>query len=121
MARDPAGPSDRQANSHPWPPHFNLQAPPVILVHGYGASAYHWRYTIPALSEKYRVYAVDMLGFGWSQKATDVEYSGGRLWGRQLNAFVKEVVGGKPVVLAGNSLGGYASLATAATYPGTVR
>lgn len=23
--------------------------PPVVLVHGYGASAYHWRYTIPAL------------------------------------------------------------------------
>ncbi len=30
-------------------------APPVVLVHGYGASAYHWRYNIPELAKQYRV------------------------------------------------------------------
>eukprot|EP00798_Chlamydomonas_sp_ICE-L_P014777 gene14777-20827_t len=67
--------------------------PKVVLVHGYGASAYHWRYNIPALVDAgYKVYAPDLLGFGF-------------------------IVGSGPVVLAGNSLGGYVSLATAASYP----
>lgn len=38
------------------------QGPPVLLIHGYGASAYHWRYQIPALAQNYRVYALDLLG-----------------------------------------------------------
>lgn len=42
----------------------------MVLVHGYGASAYHWRYNIPELAKYCRVYAVDMLGFGWSEKVS---------------------------------------------------
>jgi pimeloyl-ACP methyl ester carboxylesterase len=30
-------------------------APPLVLVHGYGASAYHWRHNVPTLARKYRV------------------------------------------------------------------
>ena len=41
--------------------------PIVVLVHGFGAHSYHWRYTIPALARKgFRVYALCMLGYGWS-------------------------------------------------------
>lgn len=97
------------------------EGPPVILVHGYGASAYHWRYTVPALAQHYKVYAVCLLGFGWSEKAR-VDYSNGKVWVEQISDFIKEVVGGdEPVVLAGNSLGGYAALATAAARPDLVR
>lgn len=71
-----------------------VQGPPVVLIHGYGASAYHWRYQIPALSQTNRVYAVDLLGFGWSDKAL-VDYSSGNLWANQLGDFIKEVVAGK--------------------------
>lgn len=40
-----------------------------MLVHGYGASSYHWRYNIPALADAgYKVFAVDLLGFGYSEK-----------------------------------------------------
>lgn len=42
--------------------------PPLLLIHGFGASVYHWRYNIPFLSQKYHVYAVDLLGFGLSDK-----------------------------------------------------
>jgi 2-hydroxy-6-oxo-octa-2,4-dienoate hydrolase len=39
--------------------------PDVLLLHGYGAtSAFTWRLTIPALTEKFNVYAIDMPGFG---------------------------------------------------------
>lgn len=47
---------------------------PVVLLHGgeFGASAeIAWEKTIPALSERYRVLAPDMLGFGDSAKVVD--------------------------------------------------
>lgn len=94
--------------------------PIVLLIHGFGASVYHWRYIIPELSKKCRVYAIDCLGFGWSDKAL-VDYEGYGVWTDQISDFIKEIVNqehpGEKVVLAGNSLGGYNSLATAAAYP----
>lgn len=93
--------------------------PPIVLVHGFGASAYHWRYNIIELAKKHRVFAVDLLGFGWSDKAL-VDYSQ-TVWSDQIADFIKEVVDDGPVVLAGNSLGGYNSLATAARFPELVK
>ena len=40
--------------------------PPLLLIHGFGASVYHWRYNIPFLARDFHVYAIDMLGFGLS-------------------------------------------------------
>jgi len=54
------------------------------------------------------------LGFGRSDKS-DLDY-GGNLWRDQLHDFITEVIG-TPAVLAGNSLGGYASLCLAAERP----
>ncbi|GBG87828.1 hypothetical protein CBR_g45984 [Chara braunii] len=87
---------------------------PLLLVHGFGASAFHWRYNIPALAKKFKVYAVDMLGFGWSDKAL-VDYDM-HLWGSQLSDFVKEVIG-EPAVFVGNSVGAFTVLATASLFP----
>lgn len=38
--------------------------PIVVLIHGFGASAYHYRYVVPELSKHCRVFAMDCLGFG---------------------------------------------------------
>ena len=58
---------------------------PIVLVHGFGAHSFHWRYQIPALSEKYRVYSLCLLGYGWSPKVV-TPYSG-ELWGAQVADF----------------------------------
>jgi len=84
----------------------------VLLIHGFGASTDHWRFNIPALSSKFEVHAIDLLGFGKSPKPNDVDYSGS-LWKDQVVAYVKEVIK-KPTVIVGNSLGGYAALAAGA-------
>ena len=43
---------------------------PLLLIHGFGASIDHWRKNIPVLAEGgYQVYAIDLLGFGDSDKA----------------------------------------------------
>ncbi|MEM9539157.1 MAG: alpha/beta fold hydrolase [Cyanobacteria bacterium P01_E01_bin.42] len=88
--------------------------PPLLLVHGFGASTDHWRKNMVELQEDFEVWAIDLLGFGRSEKA-NAQYSGD-LWRDQLHDFITEIIG-KPVVLAGNSLGGYASLCVAAQRP----
>lgn len=92
--------------------------PPLLLVHGFGASTDHWRKNVQGLASEWEVWAIDLLGFGRSAKP-DLVYSG-NLWQQQLNDFIKEVVG-QPTVLAGNSLGGYASLCVAANHSENVR
>ncbi len=94
-----------------------LHHPPLLLVHGFGASTDHWRKNIAELQQDFQVWAIDLIGFGRSQKPKLV-YSGD-LWREQLHDFITEVIG-QPVVLAGNSLGGYASLCVAAEYPASV-
>lgn len=88
--------------------------PPLLLVHGFGASTDHWRKNISGLSPHFEVWAIDLLGFGRSAKAA-LEYSGD-LWRDQLHDFITEVIG-RSTVLAGNSLGGYATLCVAAQRP----
>jgi pimeloyl-ACP methyl ester carboxylesterase len=91
----------------------NPHRPPLLLVHGFGASTDHWRKNIPELSQEFEVYAIDLLGFGRSQKPA-WQYSGD-LWRDQLYTFISEKIQ-RPTVIAGNSLGGYASLCVAADH-----
>ncbi|NDJ25391.1 alpha/beta fold hydrolase [Nostoc sp. B(2019)] len=93
------------------------QHPPLLLVHGFGASTDHWRKNITGLCQDFEVFAIDLLGFGRSAKPK-LQYSGD-LWRDQLNDFISEVIGQK-AVLAGNSLGGYACLCVAAQHPDSV-
>lgn len=92
--------------------------PALLLVHGFGASTDHWRKNIAELSENYRVWAIDLLGFGRSQKPK-LTYTG-ELWRDQLQAFCQEVIQ-EPVFIAGNSLGGYAALCFAVDCPDWAR
>ena len=88
------------------------EKPALLLIHGFGASAYHFRYNIPVLARDYHVYAFDLLGFGLSDKPL-VDYSA-EIWRDQATAFVEEVIG-RETTVAGNSLGGFTALYTAAS------
>ena len=93
--------------------------PPVVLVHGFGASSYHWRHNIAALADAgYRVYAPCLLGYGFSDKAL-VDYSL-EFWGAQVADFLRDVVKA-PAVIAGNSIGAVTVLAAAYQCPELVR
>ena len=49
--------------------------PCVVCVHGFPVSSWDWRYLWPELSQNYRVIAMDMLGFGFSDKPAQHSYS----------------------------------------------
>lgn len=90
------------------------QGPTVILLHGLGADWTSWSPTIGPLSKKYRVIALDQIGFGQSDKpfmnyriATLVDF---------LNRFCKELKIEK-ASLVGNSLGGFTAMSFALAHP----
>jgi len=66
--------------------------PPIILIHGFGASFEYYRKQIPVFSRAgYSVYAIDLLGFGGSEKVVGAGYSA-ELWAQQVLDFVTDVV-----------------------------
>src|SRR5947209_6861331 len=48
--------------------------PPILLVHGFGASTYSWRNLISPLSVDHKLILVDLKGFGKSPKPIDDSY-----------------------------------------------
>ncbi|WP_013322040.1 alpha/beta fold hydrolase [Gloeothece verrucosa] len=88
---------------------------PLLLIHGFGASIGHWRKNIPVLAEKgYRVFALDLLGFGNSDKPV-LNYTL-ELWQAQIRDFWAAHIQ-KPTVFVGNSIGGLLSLMVMTDYP----
>ncbi|EOA16878.1 hypothetical protein CARUB_v10005103mg [Capsella rubella] len=83
----------------------------VLLVHGFGASIPHWRRNINALSKNHTVYAIDLLGFGASDKPPGFSYTM-ESWAELILNFLEEVVQ-KPTILIGNSVGSLACVIAA--------
>lgn len=91
---------------------------PVILLHGFGASIGHWRHNLEVLGQYHTVYAIDLLGFGASGKAS-ANYKI-QLWVDQVYDFWQTFIG-QQVVLVGNSMGSMVGLAAAAAHPDMVK
>jgi pimeloyl-ACP methyl ester carboxylesterase len=92
--------------------------PPVLLLHGSGpgVSAWaNWRLTIPALAQRYRVIAPDLVGFGHTERPQDIHYSL-RTWTDHVWSFL-DALGIQQTSLVGNSLGGRIGLGMAAERP----
>jgi pimeloyl-ACP methyl ester carboxylesterase len=93
------------------------EGPAMILVHGFGGNADHWRKNAPVLGKHGRVFAIDLLGYGYSSKPDPMKLEQNAIynfenWSRQLRAFIKDVVG-EPAFLMCNSVGGVAGLQAA--------
>ncbi|WP_432808027.1 alpha/beta fold hydrolase [Pantanalinema sp. GBBB05] len=88
---------------------------PLLLVHGFGASIGHWRKNIPVLAAAgYQVYAIDLLGFGGSDKPS-IDYTV-ELWQELLRDFWQAQIQ-RPAVFVGNSIGGLLCLMVLADHP----
>ncbi|MEL6259777.1 MAG: alpha/beta fold hydrolase [Cyanobacteria bacterium J06626_6] len=104
------------------PQRGDAACPAVVLIHGFGASSIHWRKNLPVLAQTFEVYAIDLLGYGKSDKPTPgepLDYTF-ETWGAQVVAFCQQVVG-RPAFLVGNSIGCVVAMQAAVSEPDWVR
>jgi pimeloyl-ACP methyl ester carboxylesterase len=94
---------------------------PILFIHGIGAgaSSFMWRKNFDALSESFHVYALDLLGFGLSDKPATAPYSAD-LYTELIADFIHEVIKVPANVIA-NSLAGAFSIRVADEQPDLVR
>jgi pimeloyl-ACP methyl ester carboxylesterase len=53
----------------------NPSAPVLLIIHGFPTASWDWEAIWPELTSRYRVLTLDMIGFGFSAKPTDYNYS----------------------------------------------
>jgi pimeloyl-ACP methyl ester carboxylesterase len=84
---------------------------PLLLLHGLGTSSFTWRHMMPELARTHRVIAVDLRGFGMSDKPLDDRYAI-QDQAEVLEAFIRQE-NLRNVTVAGHSFGGGVALALA--------
>lgn len=128
MTQTSVRPDTRHAGESKWvqledgPVHYidhggPRQAPLVVLVHGLGGSHANFAAMAPLLTDRYRVVAVDLAGFGLTTAGARPSSVRGNA--DLLHRFTAELAGG-PAILVGNSMGGMISSMVAADHPEAV-
>ncbi|MBD1913604.1 alpha/beta fold hydrolase [Leptolyngbya sp. FACHB-8] len=91
---------------------------PVLLLHGFDSSVFEFRRLIPQLAAQHTTWAVDLLGFGFTERKSDVPITPEAI-NQHLYAFWKTLIA-QPAVLVGASMGGAAAIAFALNHPEAV-
>jgi pimeloyl-ACP methyl ester carboxylesterase len=93
--------------------------PPLLLIHGVASRSSDWADLLPELTKTHRVYALDLLGHGDSDRPTDSDYS--------ITTHTEKVLGlmdhlqlAKPDIM-GVSMGGWIAMKLASEHPERVQ
>ena len=93
--------------------------PAIVMVHGFGGSTYSYRHLIPVFAQDHRVIAVDLKGFGLSERDADAGLSQ-TAQVAMLKALLDRCAVDRAVFI-GHSMGGGVSLRFASMHPHMVR
>jgi len=91
-------------------------APTVVMIHGFTGSKENWYPLAAALGGRYRLLIPDLPGWGESERKPGAVY-GFTEQAANVDAFVRALSPGTPVVLLGHSMGGGVAALAAARYP----
>lgn len=92
---------------------------PILLIHGFDSSVLEFRRLLPLLAKKNETWAVDLLGFGFTDRLSGIQFSPIAIK-THLYYFWKTLIN-QPVILVGASMGGAAALDFTLTYPEAVQ
>ncbi|WP_017328034.1 alpha/beta fold hydrolase [Synechococcus sp. PCC 7336] len=92
---------------------------PILLLHGFDSSVFEFRRLLPLLADRTQVWAVDLLGFGFTDRPQSLAFTPQEIL-THLYHFWQEAIG-QPMVLVGASMGGAAAIDFALTYPDSVQ
>lgn len=96
---------------------------PVILLHGSGAGVSgwaNWRGTMPVLEQSFRVIVPDLVGFGYTERPSAIEYRFMDTWIEQIVALL-DGLGIEQTNIVGNSFGGAVTLGLLAKHPRRIK
>ncbi|PNW88007.1 hypothetical protein CHLRE_01g010550v5 [Chlamydomonas reinhardtii] len=116
-ASSPTAASSPASGSASSPTSAGPRKPLMLMLHGFPECWYSWRDQLAAFRDEYEVVAVDMRGFGWSDKPAGV----GAYGLEALSEDVKAVVGAlgySSCTLLAHDWGGVVAWAAAGRYPG---
>lgn len=91
---------------------------PILLLHGFDSSVFEFRRLLPLLAAKQETWAVDLLGFGFTDRPIGVSFNPIAIK-THLHAFWKTLID-QPMILVGASMGGAAAIDFTLTYPEAV-
>ncbi|MGJ5674368.1 MAG: alpha/beta fold hydrolase [Nostochopsis sp.] len=92
---------------------------PLLLIHGFDSSVLEYRRLFPLLAEKHHTWAVDLLGFGFTDRPAGIKFGTTEIK-THLYHFWKTLID-QPIILVGASMGGAAAIDFTLTYPEIVK
>ncbi len=92
--------------------------PPILLLHGFDSSLLEFRRLYLLLARNQPTWAVDLLGFGFTERLLNVVYNPQTIK-EHLHCFWQKMIK-RPVVLVGASMGGAVAIDFTTTYPEAV-
>lgn len=92
---------------------------PILLLHGFDSSVLEFRRLLPILAKKQETWAIDLLGFGFTERNPKLSFSPSAI-ATHLYHFWKTLIK-QPVILVGASMGGAAAIDFTLTYPQAVK
>ncbi|BAU44969.1 alpha/beta fold hydrolase [Leptolyngbya sp. O-77] len=93
--------------------------PPILLLHGFDSSLLEFRRLMPLLAAYFNTWAIDLWGFGFTERRPDLDIHTTAL--RTHLHYAWKTLIGQPVVLVGVSMGGAAAIDFALRYPEAVQ
>ena len=98
--------------------HGGSKETPILLLHGFDSSVLEFRTLLPLLAA-HQTWAVDLLGFGFSERIQGIEFHPPAIK-THLHCFWKTLIK-QPVILVGASMGGATAIDFTLTYPQAVK
>lgn len=95
---------------------YGQSGPTVVLLHGINGKISNWTFVIDELSKTHKVVAIDLLGFGKSQRPDNLRYNA-KDHVKSIKYTLKKGGVDKPFVLVGHSMGAIIAVNYAASYP----
>ena len=91
---------------------------PVVFLHGFDSSIFEFRRIIPIIAQHQEVWAIDLLGFGFTARLPDCPFSAASIC-THLQAFWQTLIQ-QPIILVGVSMGGAAAIEFTLNHPEAV-
>ncbi len=91
---------------------------PIVFLHGFDSSIFEFRRIVPLIAASRQVYAIDLLGFGFTERLADCPFSTASI-DTHLYATWKTLIQ-QPMILVGVSMGGAAAIEFTLNHPESV-